>query len=836
MAASKLGRGLIILITILLVVSALGLGAGILTVRRSFPVADGSLKISGLTAPVDIYRDEFGVPQVFAANLHDLFFAQGYVHAQDRFWQMDFWRHLGAGRLSEMFGEDQVDTDLFLRTLGWERVAQQELEKVDATTGAILDAYAAGVNAYLGEHQGSGLSLEYAVLALLNPDYKPEPWSPLNSLTWAKVMAWDLGGNMDSEIEKAILLQSLSPEQYAHITPAYPDDAPTIVSQITLAERQVTDDPEPALVSAIQPALQDIASRLAAVPPILGERGVGLGSNSWVIAGERSSTGMPVLANDPHLGVQMPSIWYQIGLHCAPVSADCPYEVAGFSFAGAPGVIIGHNARIAWGFTNVGPDVQDLFVEKINPENPDQYEVNGNWVDMTLVEETIQVAGTDPVSLTVRYTRNGPIISETYGLLEDFSTQSGIELPAQYAISMRWTALELGNPFPAIWQFNRAKNWEEFREAARFFTAPSQNLIYADVDGNIGYQMPGNIPLRSQGDGTLPVPGWTDDYQWQGYIPFEELPYTFNPPQGYIVTANHAVVGPEYPYLITTGWDYGYRARQIIAILENAPQPLSLEDIQRMQGDNTDLNAVSLVPILLAISLEDSRLDEARALLADWDYQNHMDSAPAGLFAAFWKHLLNLTFADDLPEDYLPTGGSRWYTVVYQLVQQPDSPWWDNRNTPAVEQRDDIFRAALGQAVAELEDLLGKDSQGWTWGKMHTVTFRNASLGESGIAPIEALFNRGPFASSGGSSIVNATGWDANEDYTVVSLPSMRMIVDLDSLDNSLTVHTTGQSGHAYHPNYIDMADAWRLIQYYPMAWSRPQVEAAAKMILRLEP
>ena len=836
MATSKLGRGLIILVLILLVVSALGLGAGILTVRRSFPVADGSLKISGLTAAVDIYRDEFGVPQVYAANLHDLFFAQGYVHAQDRFWQMDFWRHLGAGRLSEMFGEAQIDTDLFLRTLGWERVAQQELEQVDATTGAILDAYAAGVNAYLADHQGSGLSLEYAVLALLNPDYAPEPWSPLNSLTWAKVMAWDLGGNMDSEIEKAILLQSLNPEQYAQINPAYPDDAPTIVPEISLADSQNTDDPEPALVSAIQPALQDIASRLAAVPPILGERAVGLGSNSWVIAGERSATGMPVLANDPHLGVQMPSIWYQIGLHCAPVSADCPYEVAGFSFAGAPGVIIGHNARIAWGFTNVGPDVQDLFIEKINPENPDQYEVNGNWVDMTLVEETIRVAGADPVPLTVRYTRNGPIISETYGLLEDFDTQSGIELPAQYAISMRWTALELGNPFPAIWQFNRANNWDEFREAARFFTAPSQNLIYADVDGNIGYQMPGNIPLRSQGDGTLPVPGWTDDYQWQGYIPFGELPYAFNPPQGYIVTANHAVVGPEYPYLITTGWDYGYRARQIIAMLENAPQPLSLEDIQRMQGDNTDLNAVTLVPLLLAIPLDDSRLDEARALLADWDYQNHMDSAPAGLFAAFWKHLLNLTFADDLPEDYLPTGGSRWYTVVYQLVQQPDSPWWDDRSTPAVEQRDDIFRAALGQAVAELEELLGKDARGWTWGKLHTVTFRNASLGESGIAPIEALFNRGPFAASGGSSIVNATGWDANEDYTVVSLPSMRMLVDLGSLDNSLTVHTTGQSGHAYHPNYIDMADAWRLIQYYPMSWSRPQVEDSARMVLRLEP
>ena len=467
MAASKFGRGLIVFVSVLLFLAIIGAAVGGIMVRRSFPVLDGNLQLPGLTAVVDIYRDGSGIPQIYATTQHDLFFAQGYVHAQDRFWQMDFWRHLGAGRLSEMFGEEQIDTDRFLRTLGWQRVAQQELDASEAGTRSILDAYAAGVNAYLVDHQGSALSLEYAILGLLNPDYVPEPWQALDSMTWAKVMAWDLGGNMDDEIEKAILLQSLTAEQYAQIAPGYPADGPVIVTHSSISSGQVGDGQINARVAgAVQPALLEIASSLVNIPPALGERGVGLGSNSWVVSGQRSATGMPILANDPHLGVQMPSIWYEVGLHCMPVSSGCPIEVAGFSFAGAPGVIIGHNAHIAWGFTNVGPDVQDLFIEKINPENPDQYEVNGVWQDMILVQENIRVAGGEELPLKIRYTRNGPLISETYGLLEDFGALSGIELPENYAISLRWTALDVGNPFPAIWQFNQAQNWEEFRAAS----------------------------------------------------------------------------------------------------------------------------------------------------------------------------------------------------------------------------------------------------------------------------------------------------------------------------------------------------------------------------------
>jgi len=829
--------GVVVVLALLIVVIAVWLP---LSIRSSFPQIDGEVRLSSLDAPVDIYRDAFGIPHIYAQTTHDLFFAQGYVHAQDRFWQMDFWRHVGSARLSEMFGASQVETDTFLRTLGWARVAQQELDALDPDTLVILNDYANGVNAYLDERQGGALSLEYVILKLLNPDYQVKPWQPLHSLTWAKAMAWDLGGNMDAEIQRAVLLQSLTPEQLDDIFPSYPPDHPVIVAeQNTGAARFSGNDPSLASLAVEAAALlEPLAGRMAALEGILGPLGEGIGSNSWVISGRLSATGTPWLANDPHLGVQMPSIWYEVGLHCVPKGINCPFDVAGFSFAGTPGVVIGHNDRIAWGFTNVGPDVQDLYIERLNPENPNQYEVNGHWVDMEVVRETIHVAGGDPVEVAIRYTRHGPIISETYGELEEFTAQAGIKLPANYAVALRWTALDVSNTFPAIWQINKAQNWDEFRAAASQFDVPSQNLVYADIEGNIGYQTPGKIPIRAQGDGSLPVPGWTDDYEWQGFIPFEELPSSFNPPQGYLVTANNAVVGPGYPYLITRTWAYGYRAQRIVEMITSAPKPIDSAYIQHMQGDNKDLNAETLVPVLLEVPLNDPHLEEVRGMLATWDFQAHMDSAPAALFEAFWKHLLAETFHDDLPERYWPGGGSRWFEVVRRLVAQPEAGWWDNKKTTAVqiERRDDIFRQAFAGAVRELEEMQGNNPENWAWGELHTVTFRNATLGESGIAPIEALFNRGPYPTSGGESIVNATGWTSTEGYFVDWLPSMRMIVDLGNLQNSLAIHTTGQSGHAYHQHYIDMADLWRQISYHPMYWERAAIEAGAEGHLRLAP
>ncbi len=818
---------------------------------QSFPQIDGEIKVDGLEGSVDIYRDAMGIPHIYAATSHDLFFAQGYVHAQERFWQMDAWRHIGSGRLSEMFGGGQVETDAFLRTLGWRQTAEAEWDELGPESKVILQAYADGVNAYLKDHNDTALSLEYAVLGLLSPDYKIEAWTPVHSLTWGKAMAWDLRGNMGEEIERAVMLKTFTPEQVAQLFPTYPQDHPVIVNNIgdgTASTRLNVSTFERSNVPT--QALEAIESNVALVDGFLGPWNDGVGSNSWVVSGEHTSTGMPLLANDPHLSIQMPSIWFQVGLHCVEKTDDCPFEVAGFSFAGVPGVIIGHNDKVAWGFTNAGPDVMDLYIEKINPENPDQYEVNGEWVDFTTREETIQVVGGEAITITVRATRHGPVISETYGPLKDendtndaefeaFKDRAGVPLPEQYAIALAWTALTPSTPFEAIWGFDQAQNWDDFREAARNFHVPAQNLLYADIEGNIGYQMPGDIPIRAKGDGTVPVPGWTDEYEWIGFIPFDEAPYTFNPAEGYIATANNQIQPNDYPYLVTYDWDYGFRANRIVNMINTAPDKIDIAYIQQMQGDAYDANAATFVPLLLDLDPEFAKPNEATAfdLLRNWDYQAQADSAPAAVFNAFWRHLLQNTFNDDLIERYWPDGGSRWNEVMRNMVHDPDNFFWDDKTTAdVVETLDDIMRESFVDGVAELEDMFGNDVLKWNWGDMHAATFQNTTLGESGVFLIEDLLNRGPFPVGGGEAIVNATGWSVKDGYQTNWLPSMRMIVDLGDLDNSLTVHTTGESGHAYHQHYDDMAPLWADIQYYPMWWEQESVIDDAEGHLKLVP
>ncbi|MBP5976819.1 penicillin acylase family protein [Brasilonema sp. CT11] len=822
-----------------IVLLVLGLSlAGLVTyaVRQSFPVEAGTVQIPGLKAEVKVERNDLGIPHIYAGNSHDLFMAQGYVHAQDRFWQMDFWRHIGSGRLSEMFGSSQVDTDKYLRTMGWARVAQQEVNQLDTDMKANLEAYADGVNAYLQEHQGVALSLEYGVLQFLNPGYKPEPWQPLHSLTWGKVMAYDLGANLDSEIERSILLKTLTPAQVEELFPPYPENLPVILPEFQVGKAVSTADVFSPVsgVNTIISALESITKPMTALEQLLGSTGVGIGSNNWVISGQRTTTGKPILANDPHLAVQMPSIWYEVGLHCTPKGVDCPYNVTGFSFAGMLGVIVGHSDRIAWGVTNVASDVMDLYIEKINPENPNQYEVNGKWVDMQLVKQTIQVAGSQPIVQTIRYTRHGPILSDISPKLKQFKPNERVELPQNYAVALRWTALEPCRLVHAIPQMNRAQNWQEFRAAAKNFDVPAQNLVYGDVEGNIGYQMPGKIPVRAKGNGRYPVPGWTDEYEWRGYIDFEQLPRSFNPSQGYIATANN-LVAKNYPNLITTDWVYGYRAQRIVEMISQATKPISLADVQRIQGDNRNLNAQTLVPLLQSLSLDTPRLQAVQKLLLDWDLQLGMKSSAAALFEVFWKHLLADTFHDELPKEYFPDGGDRWYAVVSNLVKQPNSSWWDNHNTPTVENRDQILRQAFTEAVNELEHVQGKNPKSWNWGKLHTITFRNATLGKSGVAPIQALFNRGSFSTAGNGETINANRWKANKSFEVTDIPSLRMIVDLGNLDNSVAIHTPGQSGHAFHTHYTDMIDPWRKIKYYPM-WQQKKITRNSAATLKLIP
>ncbi|MCW5314382.1 penicillin acylase family protein [Nostoc sp. KVJ3] len=822
---------------VLLLLGLLLAGFATYTVRQSFPQENGTIQLPKLKAEVTVQRDKWGIPHIYAANSHDLFMAQGYIHAQDRFWQMDFWRHIGSGRLSEMFGSSQVDTDKYLRTMGWARVAQQEIQEINAEMKAYLEAYSDGVNAYLAEHQGSALSLEYTVLKFLNPGYKPEPWQILHSLTWGKVMAYDLGRNFQSEIERAILLKTLTPAQVEELYPPYPQDLPVILPEFQKGKTGEDEDSDDTPFTAfdIEEVMESITKPMIALEQLIGPTGIGIGSNSWVISGQRTDTGKPILANDPHLGVQIPSIWYEVGLHCTSKSAECPYNVTGFSFAGMIGVIVGHSDRIAWGVTNVQSDVMDLYIEKINPKNPNQYEVNGKWVDMKLVKETIQVARSQPIVQTVRYTRHGPILSDVSPNLKEFQPNQPLEIPPNYAVALRWTALEPSKLAYTVPQINRAQNWQEFRTAAKNYDVPAQNLVYADVDGNIGYQMPGKFPIRAKGNGRYPVPGWTDAYEWQGYIDFEQLPKSFNPPQGYIATANNLVMR-KYPYLITADWVYGYRAQRIVEMISQQREPISVEDVQEIQGDDRNLNAQILVPLLQSITVDTARLQAAQKLLRDWNLQLGMTSPAAALFEVFWKHLLADTFHDQLPETYFPNGGDRWYAVVANLVKQPNSSWWDNRNTPKVENRDQILQQSFTEAVDELERIQSQDPKNWNWGKLHTVTFRNATLGKSGVAPIEALFNRGAFTTAGNGETVNANRWRANKSFEVTDIPSLRMIIDLGNLDNSVAIHTPGQSGHAFHTHYNDIVDSWRNIEYHQMLWEQKNIRDNTAATLKLVP
>lgn len=839
--------------TLIFVVVIAVVGVAGYAVRSPMPQTAGSLRVEGLQNQVEVYRDDWGVPHIYADSTHDLLFAQGYVQAQDRFWQMEFQRRVGSGRLSEVFGQSSLGTDRFTRTQGWARVAAEEEKALDEETRFALQSFADGVNAYIKQNKTRGL--EFTILGLIGKGFDPEPWTILNTLTWAKAMSWELGGNMSSELSRAMLIQTVGAEATNELRPLYPADHPIIV-------------PSPAFGMDIP----NIGSTLAAVNDLntlTGGGFEGIGSNNWVIGGRLTDTGKPYLANDPHLAIQMPSIWYEVGLHCRALSDVCPYDVTGFAFASAPGVIVGHNSRIAWGVTNLGSDVQDLYIEHINPDNPNQYEANGAWAEAQVVTEIITVKGevkadpdhpetqkgiynpdtnTTTLAINVRITRHGPIINDINDMAHGLGgSVNNVDMPTSSALALRWTALEPNWTLRAVLKIDRAQNFDQFRDALRDWSAPSQNFVYADVDGNIGYQTPGNIPMRANGDGLLPVPGWTDDYEWQGYIPFDQLPYSYNPPQGFIATANNAVVGSDYPYLISLEWDRGYRARRIVDMINaKGGTPITKEDIEAIQGDNDNLSAQEVMPFLAALTFDDPKAQNELDWLKTWDYQQNMESGQAALYNLFWARFVADTFYDELPETLWPGPGDVTMVAARNLLEQFDNHWWDNvATTDRVETRDDILRQAFGEAMAEAESRMGSDPLKWKWGALHTATFRNATLGKSGVGVIEALFNRGPANTSGGTAIVNATGWriakpsDKKTDaktFEVTNVPSMRMIVDLSNFDNSLTMHTTGQSGHPFNAHYNDMIDSWRMIKYHPMLWSPEAVTGAQKTLLTLTP
>ncbi len=817
-----LKRVLLTVAFLMLLLFALTSSVGCWFIMRSFPQIDGSLHVPGLKSKAEVVRDPMGVPHIYANNLDDLFFANGYVHAQDRLWQMEYNRRVGNGTLSDIFGSVTIQQDRYLRTIGLDRSAHADYGVMSDESKHMLQSYASGVNAFIDSHNDS-LPIEFDILGL-----KPAHWEPVDTVAWGKVMALDLGGRYWTDLLRAALIDRFSADKMRELVARYPKSGPFIISpemkeynpEVQNEEDHTEDLTEELTELTVGPqALIDIV----ALNAWQGLVDSGVGSNNWIIGGTRSTTGKPILANDPHLGIRMPSIWYQNGLHCIPKSYECDFDVVGFTFAGVPGVLIGHNARIAWGMTNVGPDVQDLFVEKVNPQNRNQFEFMGKWEDMQIVDEPIKVRGVVSETLRVRITRHGPILTP---VLAGVSQE----------MALQWTALrERGHLFEAIIQIDRADNWDEFRSALQLWDAPSQNFVYADVAGNIGYQMAGNIPIRAKGDGTLPVPGWNGEYEWKGYIPFDELPFVYNPSSDLIATANNAVVPPTYKYLISADWAAPYREQRIIDLLK-VKDKLSVEDTKAIQGDVYSIPEVQLQKYVVAIApqslLEQRAIEQVKA----WDGQFTLENTGGTILEVTYQRLLANMFADRMGDELFAAYRSQadnHRQVVLALLDQPNSDWWDDAKTPQKENRDDTLKNSFAEGVYWLGSQFGDSPSDWHWSRLHTVTFSHP-IGS--LKPLNLLLNVGPIGIPGGVFTVFASSFNASTPYAVSSGSSMRVIVDLSSWNNSYAIHTTGQSGQPLNRHYSDMVPVWAQFQYAPFFFDDARLNQMREGLLVMLP
>ncbi|MDN5727662.1 MAG: penicillin acylase family protein, partial [Propionibacteriales bacterium] len=639
----------------------------VVTVRESFPQTNGQVVVPALNSKATVLRDSYGVPNIYADTPEDLFAAQGYVAAQDRFFEMDFRRRVTAGRLSELFGPDQFETDVYVRTLGWRQSAEQEARALTGSTKRYMEAYAAGVNAWMDTRSGGELSLEYAVLGLTGKRYQPDPWTVADSLAWFKAMAWDLSGNRLQETELATLGATVGDQRAAELWPAYDlENYRPIIGRGAVVKGAFdpkTPGAVPAEVPKIKgkPALSDeetqrvravlgsVARLDTSLPKLLGDLGSGgLGSNSWVISGDRTTTGSPLLSNDPHLAASMPATFGQVGLHCNARDQSCPFDMTGFAFSGVPGVIIGNNTDIAWGLTNPYVDTQDLYVERVRG---DEVQYGKTFEPVAKRVEQVSVAGEPvPREITVRSTRHGPLLSDVDGQLGRGITDQVAPDGTSLGVALQWTATKPGTTVESLFGMNAAKNFKEFRAAAKAWGSPSQNLTYADRFGNIGYQLPGDIPIRGKGDGLALNPGWDPAYDWKGLIPFEELPWDENPPSGYIITANQPIIGRQYGRQLNAEASYGWRSQRIETLI-NSVDKVSPADAESWFADDTMPVAADVVPALLRVRVNDGWVAEGQRVLVGWDYRMGVDSAAAAYFAVVYKQILIKTFNDELPED-----------------------------------------------------------------------------------------------------------------------------------------------------------------------------------------
>jgi penicillin amidase len=879
---------LLITLVVLAVAAIIVLG-GLLT-SRGLPQVSGTIKVGALHAPVTVIRDRAGIIQITADDPHDLFVAQGYAHAQERMWQMELSRRIGAGRLAELFGESQVDTDRYIRTLGWRVAAERDLKAMSPAGVAVLQAYADGVNAWITEHEGR-LSTPFVVAGLLAGSgglggFTLEPWTTLDTATWQKVQAWSLGGDVDVEIFRLLADARLKdPARTDELFPAYDVDAPVITptglpgsggAGAAPANPQEPGTPAtPAGTSGARPnpialsgaevaGLANVANLGNTVAALAGfDRGAGLvgshgvGSNNWVVAGAHTASGKPMLANDPHLGFSMPSVWIMNGLHCRVVGSSCPWDVAGVSFPGFPAVILGHNAHIAWGATNLGPDTQDLFRETVNPDDSTKYKSGGRWVPFDLRHETIKVAGGEEVELDVRSTVHGVVLSDVDNRLKDGPP-----------LALRWTTtVQADRTLESFLAIDVATTFDEFRASFDTYGSPSQNFIYADIDGHIGYVLPGLIPVRAEpcppdalcvdrpATGERVRDGASGEEEWTGYLPREALPWQLDPPSGVIVSANNAPVDGAFPYWFGRDWDPGYRAARVADLLESIPAGMTADDLRSIQGDTYVLRADTIVPALRALdpkpSTEDGKLLLDR--IVTWNRECDETSSGCAAYISAELMLQRAIFDDELgpiARDYVDSPMA-WQALIW-LLGEPGDRWWDDTSTTEVETAGSIIGPALDRTAAQLRAALGEPTA-WTWDRLHRVTFRETTLGSSGIGPLEWYFDPPGRAVGGADGAIVKNSYATSRMYPdpydpsyqpvgidrvfeVTNGPSMRFSIDMDDLDAARIIITTGQSGNPFDGHYGDLIGLWAVNLTIALPFSHDAVAGSAVSTLTLEP
>jgi penicillin amidase len=757
-------------------------------VRPALPQLDGDLALDGLTAPVTVYRDASGIPHIVADNAHDLFYAQGFVTAQDRLWAMESSRRAAHGTLSEIIGERGLKNDTFMRILGMTESAAADWETLDTETQAALTTYADGVNAYLAQ-AGDKLPLEFKILGIT-----PQEWTPIDSLVFGKLVAWGLSNNYQDELIITQLVAATSWEEAITLLPDYP--GPDVIPDANATALSKT-------ATALLKASADWQSATPLAKPDQG-------SNAWVVGGSHTASGLPLLAGDPHQGLSMPTLWYEVGLH----TSDGQYDVVGASLPGLPGIEIGHNAHVAWSVTNARPDVQDLFIETLDADGA-QYQFMGEWKDITVREETIQIKDGETITLKVRATHHGPIITDATPDSEEH-------------LALRWTGLDEGRPLAqAIIQLDQAANWDDFRAATALWQLPGMNFVYADIDGNIGFQMSGAVPVRAGNDvkGLQPVSGADGAREWQGFVAFDELPSALNPSGDFFASANNRPAGEDYPHFLSHYFQPPYRVALISETIRDS-QNVTAADFGALQASvYSDINLQIAQAIANEAAPQTDSEKAALVLLKDWDGMMMPDSKAASLSESALRHILRLTLNLKLDsaaiDSYLTLAGYP-YMFLQNLLDDSNNLWWDGK-------REEIMTAALSAAVNEL----GADQSQWDWGSLHTFTFAHP-LGS--IGALKPIFNRGPFPAGGNWNTVNSGAYYADKAYSMGLGPAYRIIADPADWDASLSIIPSGQSGQPYSPHYDDQIQQWLAVEYHTLPFSLEAIELAAVNTLRLIP